>query len=101
MARRSTDTQRTAARNALTTLLRTLDLGIDARSPLTAAQVTTVQGWRARQGDSAAAAARAEARRLASAVITLGAELEATSGPWPSMSSSWPRESWASQGWVR
>ncbi|GAA5189654.1 IS110 family transposase [Arthrobacter gyeryongensis] len=76
-ARRSMDTQRTSARNALTALLRTLDLGIDARSPLTAAQVTTVQGWRARQGDGAAAAvARAEARRLASAVITLGAELE-------------------------
>ncbi|MBB6407145.1 transposase [Arthrobacter sp. AZCC_0090] len=71
------DTRRTDARNALTALLRTLDLGIDARSPLTAAQVTTVQGWRARPGDGAAAAvARAEARRLASAVITLGTELE-------------------------
>jgi hypothetical protein len=42
------DTQRTGARNALTALLRTLDLGIEARSALTAAQVTTVQGWRAR-----------------------------------------------------
>lgn len=47
-ARRSMDTQRTGARNALTALLRTLDLGIEARSALTAAQVTTVQGWRAR-----------------------------------------------------
>ncbi|MGY3320797.1 IS110 family RNA-guided transposase [Arthrobacter sp. TE12232] len=77
-ARRSMDTQRTGARNALTALLRTLDLGIDARSPLTGAQVATVQGWRARQGDGAAATvARAEARRLASAVIALGTELEA------------------------
>jgi transposase len=68
------DTQRTGARNALTALLRTLDLGIDARSPLTAAQVRTVHGWWARQGDGAVAAvARAEARRLASAVVTLGA----------------------------
>lgn len=76
-ARRSMDTQRTGARNALTALLRTLDPGIDARSPLTAAQVATVQGWRARHGDgAAAAAARAEARRLASAVIALGTELE-------------------------
>jgi transposase len=72
------DTQRTAARNALIALLRTLDLGIDACSPLTAAQIATVQGWRARQGDGAAATvARAEARRLASAVIALGTELEA------------------------
>ncbi|MET3946327.1 transposase [Arthrobacter sp. UYCu512] len=77
-ARRSMDTQRTGARNALTALLRTLDLGIDARSPLTAAQVATVQGWRARQCEGAAATvARAEARRLASAVIALGTELEA------------------------
>lgn len=76
-ARRSMDTQRTGARNALTALLRAIDLGIDARSPLTAAQVTMVQGWRARQGDGAAAAvARADARHLASAVITLGTELE-------------------------
>lgn len=64
-ARRSMDTQRTRARNALTALVRTLDLGIDARSPLTAAQIATVQGWRARQGDGAAAA-----------VIALGTELE-------------------------
>jgi transposase len=64
-ARRPMDTQRT------------LDLGIDARSPLTPAQVMTVWGWRARHGDGAAAAgARAEARRLASTVIALGAELE-------------------------
>jgi transposase len=71
------DTQRTGARNALTALLRTLDLGIDARSPLPLAPIVTVQGWRARQGDGAAAAvARAEARRLASIVITLGTELE-------------------------
>jgi hypothetical protein len=71
------DTQRKSTRNAVTALLRTLDLGIDARSPLTAAGVATVQGWRARRGGGAAAAvAQAEARRLASAVITLGAELE-------------------------
>ena len=77
-ARRSMDTQRTGARNALTALLRTLDLGIDARSPLTPDQITTVQGWRPRHSDGpAAVVARAEARRLAAAVITLGAELEA------------------------
>lgn len=71
------DTQRTGARNALTALLRTFDLGIDARSPLTAAQVATVQGRRARRGDGAAdTVARAEARRLASAMIALGPELE-------------------------
>ena len=101
-ARRSMDTQRTGARNALTALLRTLDLGIDARSPLTAAQVTTVQGWRARQGDGAAAAvARAEARRLASAVITLGTELQDNQRALAEHVQLWPRESWTSQGWAR
>lgn len=65
----------------LTALLRTLDPGIDARSPLTAAQVATVQGWRVRQGDGAAAAvARAEERRLASAVFALGAGLACPAG---------------------
>lgn len=53
------DTQRTGARNALTALLRTLDLGIEARSALTAAQVTTVQGWRVRSEAAFAALAGA------------------------------------------
>jgi hypothetical protein len=89
-ARRSTDTQRTGARNALTALLRTPDLGIDARSPLTAAQITTVQGWRARQGDGAAAAV-ARPRHGASPPPSPSARnWKTTSGPWPSMSSSWP-----------
>lgn len=40
VARRSMDTQRTAARNSLTALLRMVDLGVDVRAPLTDKQVS-------------------------------------------------------------
>lgn len=39
-------TERTAAINALTALLRVTDLGVDARRALTATQVSTVAAWR-------------------------------------------------------
>ncbi|MFE3258153.1 IS110 family transposase [Nocardia sp. NPDC059091] len=67
-AGRLLDTQRTASRNALTALLRTVDLGIDARRPLTAAQITAIAAWRATVGDPATRIARTEARRLARAI---------------------------------
>lgn len=41
-------TERTATINALTALLRVVDLGIDARKPLTAKQVSEVARWRTR-----------------------------------------------------
>jgi len=41
--------ERTRAINSLTALLRTVDLGMDARKPLTAAQLTTIAGWRDRE----------------------------------------------------
>ena len=65
------DQQRTANRNALTALLRTIDLGIDARKPLTDAQIRTIAAWRtSRTGSSdALAIARRESRRLALAVL--------------------------------
>jgi transposase len=65
------DHQRTANRNALTALLRSLDLGIDARKPLTDAHVRTIAAWRAKPAGSRAAiqVARAEARRLAATVL--------------------------------
>jgi transposase len=41
--------QRTALINMLTALLRVTDLGIDARGPLTATQITQIAGWRPRR----------------------------------------------------
>ena len=54
-----------------------LDLGIDARKPLTAQQVSEVAHWRARAEALAAATARAEAVRLAKRVSELDHELSA------------------------
>jgi len=69
-------TERTATINALTSLLRVSDLGIDARHPLTAAQITTITGWRTRNEELALATARWEATRLAKRVSTLDEELK-------------------------
>jgi transposase len=68
-------TERTAAVNALTALLRVSDLGIDARRPLTSGQLATVAAWRTREEDLATATARAEAIRLAKRVSALEEEL--------------------------
>ncbi len=66
------DQQRTANRNALTALLRSVDLDVDARKPLTDAQIRVIAAWRIGRGATAAAAsgiARREARRLAVTVL--------------------------------
>lgn len=77
-ARRSMDGQRTASRNALTALLRTLDLGIDARRPLTDLQITSIAAWRHHPSDGIdKAIARGEAVRLARDVIDLTVKLDA------------------------
>ena len=68
--------ERTATINALTALLRVSDLGIDARRPLTTAQITTVAAWRARQEALATSTARWEATRLAQRVAALDEELK-------------------------
>lgn len=71
-ARAIMDQQRTANRNALTALLRSIDLGIDARKALSDAQVRTIAAWRITQGNRRAdplVIARREARRLATAVL--------------------------------
>ena len=52
------------------------DLGIDARGPLTGAQITTVAAWRARREDLATSTARWEATRLARRVAALDEELK-------------------------
>lgn len=76
-ARRAMDTQRTAARNMLTALLRVIDLGVDVRKPLTDQQVSLVASWRARSSDDVEqATARAEAVRLAREVLTLTVRLQ-------------------------
>uniref|UniRef100_UPI00078442F8 IS110 family transposase n=1 Tax=Demequina maris TaxID=1638982 RepID=UPI00078442F8 len=56
---------RTAAINQLTALVRTVDVGIDARHPLTSVQIHTIAAWRERADDIAIMTARREARRLA------------------------------------
>jgi transposase len=53
------------------------DLGIDARRPLTAGQITAIAAWRARDEDLATAVARKEAVRLAKRVVAADRELAA------------------------
>jgi hypothetical protein len=76
-AREHMTTERTATINALTALLRVVDLGVDARKPLTARQVGEVARWRTRVEDLAPAIARAEAVRLARRVVVLDEEVAA------------------------
>lgn len=69
-------TERTAAINALTALVRIVDLGLDARHPLTPTQVSSIAAWRTRSEDLATATARGEATRLAKRITTLEEELK-------------------------
>ena len=73
-AREHMTTERTAYINALTALLRAVDLGNDARKPLTTAQISEVGAWRTRTEKLATSVARAEARRLAKRIHVLGKE---------------------------
>ncbi|WP_330256247.1 IS110 family transposase [Nocardia sp. NBC_00565] len=68
-ARRLLDQQRTADRNALTALLRTIDLGVDVRRPVTDAQIAAIAAWRTTGDGSLQRIARAEAQRLARSII--------------------------------
>jgi len=76
-AREHMTTERTAAVNALTALLRVAVLGIDARKPLTASQIGEAARWRTRAEDLATSTARAEAVRLAKRVAALNEQLTA------------------------
>lgn len=67
--------ERTANINALTALVRAVNLGLDARKPLTATQIADITRWRARHEDIGIATARAEAVRLAKRITTLDDEL--------------------------
>lgn len=77
-ARGIMDRQCTADRLALTALLRTTDLGVDARQALTDEQVLQLSHWRVRRDeDLQTRITRAEAKRLATAVLQFKAQLAA------------------------
>jgi hypothetical protein len=75
VAREQKTGERTRAVNALLALVRTIDLGIDARVPLTAGQISTIAAWRDRDEDATTATCRHEAVRLARRIRTLDADL--------------------------
>lgn len=75
-AREQMTIERTAKVNALTALLRTVDLGVDARRPLTDTKITEISHWRVHDEPLAAATARAEALRLAKRITALDSELK-------------------------
>ncbi len=77
VAREQMSGERTRAVNALTALLRTVDLGIDARRALTTTTITTIAAWRTRSDNNTLAICRAEAIRLARRIRALDAELAA------------------------
>lgn len=77
VAREQMTAERTRAVNTLTALVRTIDLGIDARKSLTARQISTIAGWRDRAEDTSTATCRQEAVRLARRVRALDDDLTA------------------------
>ena len=79
-AREQMALERTAKVNALTALLRTVDLGVDARRPLTDAQIAASALWRQRDEELARATARSEAIRLAKRISALDGELKENQG---------------------
>lgn len=62
--------------NALTSLLRVIQLGIDARKALSNAQILQVAGWRTRDEALEVKVARAEAVRLAHRITELDAQIK-------------------------
>ena len=75
VAREELNAERTRSINALTALVRSFDLGLDARRPLSKSQVATIARWRASNEDLGLATARAEAIRLARRIISAQEEL--------------------------
>lgn len=75
-AREAMTKDHTRAVNALNALVRSNDLGIDARKSLTATQIDEVSRWRERQEDLALAIARTEAVRLARHILELDGQLK-------------------------
>lgn len=76
-SRQRVDQRRTASRNALNALVRTIDLGVDARKALTDQQVAEISSWHARITDSVEQqVAREEAIELAKSILTAEARLK-------------------------
>ena len=75
VARDQLNADRLRCINALTALVRSHDLGIDARRALTSTQISTIAAWRRREESLGLATARAEAIRLAKWVVVLEDEL--------------------------
>lgn len=76
-AREAMSKDRTRSVNALTALVRSNDLGLDARKSLTAVQVTEISRWRDRREELSLMIARAEAVRLARHILDLEDQLRA------------------------
>ncbi|WP_218713814.1 IS110 family transposase [Arthrobacter sp. BF1] len=79
-AREQMTLERTSKVNALTALLRTVDLGIDARKPLSDAQIAATALWRQRAEELSLSTARTEAVRLAKRIAALDIELKENQG---------------------
>lgn len=77
VARENLNEERTRAINALIALVRTADLGVDARRPLTKAQVATIAAWRGRHEPVELRVARTETVRLARRIQDLDTDLAA------------------------
>jgi transposase len=75
VARDQLNADRLRCLNALTALLRSHNLGIDARRALTAAQIRAIAIWRRREEPVGVATARAETVRLAKRILALDVEL--------------------------
>lgn len=75
VARDQLNADRLRCINALTALVRSRNLGMDARKALTTRQMTTIAAWRRRDEDLGTATARTEAVRLAKRIIELDREL--------------------------
>ena len=75
-ARNAMTKDRTGTVNALTALLRSNDLGMDARKTLSKTQIVEVSKWRARKEELSISVARAEAVRLAKQAIALQEQLD-------------------------
>ena len=75
-ARESMSKDRTRSINALNALVRSNDLGIDARRKLTPVQIEEISRWREREEELAMGIARAEAVRLAKHILDLDGQLK-------------------------
>ena len=74
-AREQMTGERTANVNALTGLVRAVELGIDARKPLTGSHIADISHWRTREDNLGTSTARAETVRLAKRILELGETL--------------------------